>query len=87
MHYTAPNSPAGMILSSGPVGTPAESETYQCPHCGGHWQPTKGSGKPHVWCGPCHAWTCSTVTCLKGCYPIEKRLADSERAGRLILPV
>ena len=84
--YTTPDKPAGLETLAGPGGPPVEQETYQCPHCGGHWKPTKGSGRPHVWCGPCHAYTCSEPLCLRECYPIEKRFDDISKHGRLILP-
>lgn len=86
MNYRDPSGAAGLEMRSGPDQPPTENETYQCPHCGGHWVPSKGSGKPHVWCGPCHAYTCSSVSCLSECYPIEKKFDDIEKGRLLILP-
>jgi hypothetical protein len=77
---------AGVVITTDFNGVPTEADTQQCPHCGGHWIVRKGSGRPHVWCGKCSAWTCSNPACLSECYPLEKKQDDLQRHGKLILP-
>lgn len=56
-----------------------EMDTQQCVHCGGHWIVEPGSKRPHRYCSRCDGNTCSSVTCLMECNPIEKQLEAAER--------
>ena len=55
------------------------ASTLQCPHCGGHFVSTPGSGKKRGFCFGCHGVTCGSDACEKRCLPTEKMLEEIER--------
>lgn len=49
------------------------ASTLQCPHCGGHFISTPGSGIRRTFCTRCHAVTCGHRNCDE-CIPFEAKL-------------
>jgi len=81
------NKPAGVIITATSSGRVIEADTLQCCHCGMHWMVVRGSGRLRGWCSKCNGpLCCEKELCTVMCYPLEKRLDDAEKHGRLILP-
>jgi len=79
--------PAGVVVTATASGRVVEADTLQCVHCGMHWIVEPGSGRRRGWCTKCNGPLChSKELCTVMCYPLEKRLDDVEKHGRLILP-
>ena len=64
----------GIIIVDGQ----AVGDTYQCAHCGGHFDMVKGSGKLRGYCTKCGHITCGKYECCT-CVPFEKKLDLMEK--------
>ena len=60
------------------IGGKQIGSTLQCPHCGGHFISTPGSGAKRGWCHKCMAVVCGKTECLRVCIPFEKKLEQQE---------
>jgi hypothetical protein len=54
------------------------AQTHQCPHCSGHFQTQRGSGKARGFCMNCGRLTCDKPGCVQ-CVPFLKRLEAIEK--------
>lgn len=50
--------------------------TYQCVHCGGHWEGRPGSGRTRGWCMQCNGPVCGPV--CSTCVPYALQLENLE---------
>ena len=74
---------AGLVIVSDPGSDIPllEEKTYQCVHCGRHFQVRKGSGIIRVFCTNCNGYYCGP-NCVK-CVPTEQLLENYEQGKPL----
>lgn len=67
----------GVIITQTEGGPEVHHPTYQCCHCGLHFQSVKGSGKRRGFCMRCKRITCGHPDCGV-CIPWERKMEMME---------